>query len=189
MSENNLLEQVRKQKERAHQCAEENQTLKQQLEYQAFKMEHLKAENARLSEENAQTVRESSKLLVSGNPGAKATHLNNIKMELTTARREKHQLEEQIRAQQKKEQQMLKVTLQTYQDLLAFAEQLRKSCSMENTENIRAMPSQNLNFQSADIGFMRINELIKDCCALVSAEVKIKEGSKSSALINMSFGS
>ena len=183
---------MRKQKERAHQCAEENQTLKQQLEYQAFKMEHLKAENARLSEESAQTVRESSKMLVSGNPGAKATHLNNIKMELTTVKKTNLKLEEQIRAQQKKEQQMLKKTLQTYQDLLAFAEQLRKSCSMENTENVRAMPPQNpnqFNFQSADIGYIRINELIKDCCALVSAEMKIKEGSKSSALINMSFGS
>ena len=66
---------------------------------------------------------------------------------------------------------------------------------MENTENIqKGVVPQQLNFKSSDIGLMRIDEQIKECLALVQAENQLKEGAKgegtkSSAMINMSFGS
>lgn len=165
------------------------------MEYQSYKMEHLKAENARLEEVSAQTVRESSKMLVSGNPGAKATHLNNIKMELTTVKKTNHRLEDQIRAHEKKEDQMMTKIGRIYQDLISFALELEKSCSNENAQNVRVMP-QKTKLQNADAGLMRITELvtyIKECFALISPDMNMKEGpgtaSKSSAKVNMSFGS
>ena len=80
----------------------------------------------KLNDQIQQATQENSKLLVSGNPDAKAKHFNSVKMDLINAAQERAKMQEQLRLKEKKEEQNLKKASLAYQDLLKLKSLIQK---------------------------------------------------------------
>ena len=97
LSETNVMNQMNKLKAKMSTCMEDNHAVQKVNEVSTVQIQQLRVENAQLQENLQQEVQNGSKALVSGNSNAKATHLNNVKMELTTLRQAKVQWEGTMR--------------------------------------------------------------------------------------------
>ena len=166
MSETNVMNQMNKLKAKMNTCMEDNHAVQKANEISTVKIQQLRVENAQLQENLQQEVQNGSKALVSGNPNAKAVHLNTVKMELTTLRHAKVQWEGSIREHEKTAAKNLNSTQCVHDELKGLIAKLQLICDSAD-QNATPDGQAGKPLTSVDFGLFRMKDMLNEGSSLL----------------------
>jgi DNA repair exonuclease SbcCD ATPase subunit len=132
---------------------QEKEELKQKLDISTAKQNDYEIAILKYKDQIEDATQENSKLMVAGNPNAKAKHFNAVKMELNLSHQEKAKLQEQLHRKEKSEESNLKKVTQTFQDLNQLIPLILKATGGKHA------PSQDPfchSFSSIDFGLLKL---------------------------------